>query len=54
MTVQLNNLVGSTFGARRYNLEMAATLLTALPPLVVYLLSGRFFIRGITAGAIKG
>jgi glucose/mannose transport system permease protein len=54
MTVQLNNLVGSTLGARRYDLEMAATLLTALPPLIVYLLSGRFFIRGITAGAIKG
>lgn len=54
MTVQLNNLVGSTLGARRYDLEMAATLLTALPPLIVYLLSGRFFVRGITAGSIKG
>jgi glucose/mannose transport system permease protein len=54
MTVQLNNLVGSTHGARQYNVEMAATLLTALPPLIVYLLSGRFFVRGITAGAIKG
>lgn len=54
MTVQLNNLVGSTHGARRYDVEMAATLLTALPPLLVYLASGRFFVRGITAGAIKG
>ena len=54
MTVQLNNLVGSTHGERRYDVEMAATLLTALPPLLVYLLSGRFFVRGITAGAIKG
>jgi glucose/mannose transport system permease protein len=54
MTVQLNNLVSSTHGARQYNVEMAATLLTALPPLIVYLLSGRFFVRGITAGAIKG
>lgn len=54
MTVQLNNMIGSARGARLYNVEMAATLLTALPPLLVYLLSGRFFVRGITAGAIKG
>lgn len=54
MTVQLNNMIGSARGARSYNVEMAATLLTALPPLLVYLLSGRFFVRGITAGAIKG
>lgn len=54
MTVQLNNLTGSTLGSRRYDLEMAATLLAALPPLFVYLVSGRFFVRGITAGAIKG
>ncbi len=54
MTVQLNNLVGSARGAREYNVEMAATLLTALLPLVVYIASGRFFVRGITAGAVKG
>lgn len=54
MTVQLNNLVGSTLGSPRYDVNMAATLLTALPPLIVYLASGRFFVRGITAGSIKG
>lgn len=54
MTVQLNNLVASTQGERHYNIDMAATLLTALPPLIVYLLSGRFFVGGITAGAVKG
>ncbi len=54
MTVQLNNLVGSARGAREYNVEMAATLITAALPLAVYLASGRFFVRGIVAGSVKG
>ena len=54
MTVQLNNIVNSTMGEREYNMEMAATLLTALVPLVIYFISGRWFVRGIAAGAIKG
>lgn len=54
MTVQLNNIVGSAQSGRQYNVEMAATLLTAALPLLVYLLSGRFFVRGIAAGAVKG
>ena len=54
MTVQLNNIVNSTQGEREYNVEMAATLLTALVPLAVYFISGRWFVRGIAAGAVKG
>jgi glucose/mannose transport system permease protein len=54
MTVQLNNIVNSTSGERTYNVDMAATMLTALLPLVVYFVSGRWFVRGITAGAVKG
>jgi glucose/mannose transport system permease protein len=54
MTVQLNNIVNSTQGERAYNVDMAATLLTALVPLVVYFASGRWFVRGIAAGAVKG
>ena len=54
MTVQLNNIVNSTQGEREYNVDMAATLLTALVPLVVYFVSGRWFVRGIAAGAVKG
>lgn len=54
MTVQLNNMVNSTMGEREYNMEMAATLLTALVPLVIYFVSGRWFVRGIAAGAVKG
>jgi glucose/mannose transport system permease protein len=54
MTVQLNNIVNSTQGERAYDVDMAATMLTALVPLLVYLLSGRWFVRGIAAGAVKG
>jgi glucose/mannose transport system permease protein len=54
MTVQLNNLVNSTQGEKEYNVNMAATMLTALVPLVVYFTSGRWFVRGIAAGAVKG
>jgi glucose/mannose transport system permease protein len=54
MTVQLNNLVNTTTGTRLYNVDMAATLLTALVPLVLYFASGRWFVRGIATGALKG
>ncbi len=54
MTVQLNNIVNSTQGERTYNVDMAATMLTAMLPLVVYFGSGRWFVRGIAAGAVKG
>jgi glucose/mannose transport system permease protein len=54
MTVQLNNVINSTTGERLYNVNMAATILTSLVPLVIYLISGRWFVRGIAAGAVKG
>lgn len=54
MTVQLNNIVNSTTGTREYNVNMAATILTAAVPLAVYFFSGRWFVRGIAAGAVKG
>ena len=54
MTVLLNNIVNSTQGEAAYNVDMAATILTALVPLFVYLISGRWFVRGIAAGAVKG
>ncbi len=54
MTVQLNNIVHSTQGERAYNVDMAATMLAALVPLAVYFVSGRWFVRGIAAGAVKG
>lgn len=54
MTVQLNNVINTTTGTRLYNVNMAATILTSLVPLVVYFVSGRWFVRGIAAGAVKG
>jgi glucose/mannose transport system permease protein len=54
MTVQLNNIVNSVQGVKEYNVNMAATLLTGLVPLVIYFVSGRLFVRGIAAGAVKG
>ncbi|TFW20378.1 carbohydrate ABC transporter permease [Massilia arenosa] len=54
MTVQLNNVINTTTGVRQYNVNMAATILTAAVPLAVYFISGRWFVRGIAAGAVKG
>jgi glucose/mannose transport system permease protein len=54
MTVQLNNIVNSTQGVKEYNVNMAATILTGLVPLVIYFISGKWFVRGIAAGAVKG
>ncbi|GLQ09861.1 ABC transporter permease [Devosia yakushimensis] len=54
MTVQLNNIVNSVQGVREYNVNMAATILTAAVPLIVYFVSGKWFVRGIAAGAVKG
>jgi glucose/mannose transport system permease protein len=54
MTVALNNLVNTSTGARRYNVDMAAALIAALPTLAVYVLAGKAFVRGLTAGAVKG
>ncbi|MER8714547.1 carbohydrate ABC transporter permease [Mesorhizobium sp. M1295] len=54
MTVQLNNIVNSVQGVKEYNVNMAATILTGLVPLIVYFLSGKLFVRGIAAGAVKG
>jgi glucose/mannose transport system permease protein len=54
MTVQLNNVINTTTGTRLYNVNMAATILTSLVPLAIYFMSGRWFVRGIAAGAVKG
>ena len=54
MTVQLNNVINTTTGERLYNVNMAATILTSLVPLTIYLFSGRWFVRGIAAGSVKG
>ncbi|MEM4986331.1 carbohydrate ABC transporter permease [Collimonas sp. H4R21] len=54
VTVALNNLVNTSTGVTEYNVNMAAAIIAALPTLVVYLLAGKYFVRGLTAGAVKG
>jgi len=52
VTVALNNTTGSL--VTPYNLQMSAALLASLPTLLVYILLGRYFMRGLMAGALKG
>jgi len=54
MTVALNNLVNTSTGVVEYNVNMAAAIIAALPTLIVYILAGRYFVRGLMAGAVKG
>ncbi|AEF56451.1 carbohydrate ABC transporter permease [Marinomonas posidonica] len=54
VTVALNNLVNTSFGGKEYNVDMAAAIIAALPTLAVYVLAGKYFVRGLTAGAVKG
>ena len=54
ITVGLNNLVNTSTGVKEYNVNMAAAIIAALPTLLVYLVAGRYFVRGLTAGAVKG
>ena len=54
MTVALNNLVNTSTGIVEYNVNMAAAIIAAAPTLLVYVLGGRYFVRGLLAGAVKG
>jgi glucose/mannose transport system permease protein len=54
MTVALNNLVSSSTGVKEYNIHMAAAMIAAFPTLFVYIVAGRYFVRGLMAGAVKG
>ncbi|GIV71593.1 MULTISPECIES: carbohydrate ABC transporter permease [Caldilinea] len=52
VTIALNNLSG-TFSVE-WNVVMAGAVVAALPTAIIYILLGRFFIRGILAGSVKG
>ncbi|MDO9416128.1 carbohydrate ABC transporter permease [Pararhizobium sp.] len=54
MTVALNNIVNTSTGVVEYNVNMAAAMIAAMPTLLVYILAGRYFVRGLMAGAVKG
>ncbi len=52
ITVALNNMAGSQIIS--WNVQMAGSLLAALPTLLVYIFLGRYFLRGLLAGSLKG
>jgi glucose/mannose transport system permease protein len=54
MTVALNNLVQSSTGVKEYNVHFAGAIMAALPTLLVYIVAGRYFVRGLMAGSVKG
>ncbi len=54
ITVGLNNMVNSTTGEKRYNVDMAGAIIAALPTIFVYVVAGKYFVRGLTAGSVKG
>ncbi|SDQ97093.1 carbohydrate ABC transporter permease [Pseudovibrio sp. Tun.PSC04-5.I4] len=54
MTVALNNLVNSSTGVKEYNVHFAGAIIAALPTLLVYIVAGRYFVRGLMAGSVKG
>ena len=54
VTVAQNNLVNTSTGTKAYDEDMAAAVITALPTIAVYVMAGRYFVRGLMAGSVKG
>ncbi len=54
VTVALNNLVNTSTGIKKYNVDMAAAIIAGAPTLFVYIVAGKYFLRGLTAGSVKG
>jgi glucose/mannose transport system permease protein len=53
ITVALNNLVNTSTGVKEYNVDMAGAIIAGIPTLLVYIISGKYFVRGLTAGSVK-
>lgn len=54
ITVGLNNLANTSSSVKAYNVDMAAAIIAGLPTIALYVLAGKYFVRGLTAGAVKG
>jgi glucose/mannose transport system permease protein len=54
VTVGLNNMANTSSSVKSYNVDMAAAVIAALPTMLVYVLAGQYFVKGLTAGAVKG
>ena len=54
ITVGLNNMANTSSSVKTYNVDMAAAVIAGLPTMLVYVLAGQYFVKGLTAGAVKG
>jgi glucose/mannose transport system permease protein len=54
ITVGLNNMANTSSSVKSYNVDMAAAVIAGLPTMLVYVLAGQYFVKGLTAGAVKG
>ncbi len=54
ITVGLNNMANTSSSVKSYNVDMAAAIIAGLPTMLVYVLAGQYFVKGLTAGAVKG
>ena len=50
----VQNIVSSSYGIKEHNMNIAAVVIAALPTLLLFLVAGKFFVRGLTQGAVKG
>ena len=54
ITVGLNNMANTSSSVKSYNVDMAAAMIAGLPTMLVYVLAGQYFVKGLMAGAVKG
>jgi glucose/mannose transport system permease protein len=54
ITVGLNNMTNTSSSVKAYEVDMAAAMIAGLPTMIIYVLAGQYFVRGLTAGAVKG
>jgi glucose/mannose transport system permease protein len=54
ITVGLNNMANTSSSVKSYNVDMAAAVIAGLPTMLVYVLAGQYFVKGLTSGAVKG
>ena len=54
ITVGLNNMTNTSSSVKAYEVDMAAAMIAGLPTMIIYILAGQYFVRGLTAGAVKG
>ena len=54
LPIAIRSMVGGVIGRPVYHLQMAASVISIIPLLIIFLVFQRRFVEGITAGAIRG